>query len=476
MQKLFIMYKIYRKTNYFIIEGYYSKEMFFGHIKDVFVDKNNKNNAVYKMYNIRNWNSDISIPIEKIFKEDSTPYTIEEFDSFYRQNTGNFSHFTYPQNLSKIILVESLSDLPEAVSNTIILEDSSTYIIVGDLDLLGNRIDSTNSVVNFFGLSSETSSITSTGLFAGTPLFTSNTTLKLRDITIKNVDTCLYLDKDTVMALDWDAVNFQNIPNIGTIVDCDNFIFNKGVIFNSKNFLFTGTIDTIAITDSLLQGDGLPGNILYLTNTAVVTRRIRIDKSAVVDFGATIGINISNSATIPVESYILDTVNFSGGGTYLAGIAFNNNKASFQNCKGIENTREIAQYYVNNNITPTVISAVNTPVKILGATSASAITQKFIITNNRATYIGSLTRLFKITSTISLTSGNNNQIGVYIAKNGIELNESEMYVTANGSGRAENVTAQTIVQLGTNDYIEIFIENNTITNNIIVTDINVIID
>lgn len=468
------MYKIYRKNNYLIIERMNSKELFFGLIKEVFIDKNNQGKAIYKLYNIKEWDSNNSIVINQIFKEDSSPYTQLEFETFYTQNTGNFTADL--KEGSEIVLVKKLADLPEPVNNVINLENLYTYIIVGEIDLLGNRVNSANSVVNFFGLSSETSSVTSTGLGSGIPLFTTDSTFKFRDITIKDVDTCLYLNKNINMALDWDAVNFQNIPNIGIIEDCSNFIFNKGAIFNSKNLKFTGNIDTIAITDSLLQGDGEIGSIIEVTNTAVINRRIRIDKSAVIISGLTNALNISNLASIPTESYIIDTVNFSGGGVYLVGVLFDDNKANFQNCKGIDNTREIAQYYTNANLIPTVISNTNTPVKILGATSASIITQKFTITDNRATYAGSLTRLFKVTATISFTSGNNNQIGVYITKNGNELNESEVYVTANGAGRAENVTCQTIVQLSTNDYIELFIENNSIANNILVTNINVIID
>lgn len=469
------MYKIYRKNNYLIIESTSPKEVFYGLSKEVFVDKNNLDQPIYRFYNVKNWKDSISLPLEKIQKQDGSAYTQEEFETFYTQSTGNFN-LGSTSDPQKIVLVSSLSDLPSPISNKIYPTDGTTYLIIGDLDLEGNSIDSSNAVINLFGLSSETSSLTSTGLSVGVPLITSNTTVKLRDITIKDVDTCLSLNKSTVMALDWDAVNFSNIPNLGVIGNCDNFIFNKGSFFNSKNFKFNGTIGTIAISDSLLQGDGLVGNVVELTSTAIVTRRFRIDKSAVIISGSTVGINVSASATIPVESYILDTVNFSGGGTYIAGVTSSNNKANFQNCKGIQNSREIAQYYVNGNATATVIGATGTPVKIVATTNASSITQKFTITNNRATYTGSLTRLFKITTTLSLTSGNNNQIGVYIAKNGVELSESEMYVTANGSGRAENITSQTIVELATNNYIEVFVENNTATTNITVTDLNVIVD
>lgn len=67
-----------------------------------------------------------------------------------------------------------------------------------------------------------------------------------------------------------------------------------------------------------------------------------------------------------------------------------------------------------------------------------------------------------------------NSIGVYLAKNGTVIDESETYLTANSSGRLENGTIQSLTELVTGDYIEIFVENNTATTNITVEDLSVI--
>lgn len=74
-------------------------------------------------------------------------------------------------------------------------------------------------------------------------------------------------------------------------------------------------------------------------------------------------------------------------------------KALFSNCDGISNSSEISQYYMNNNATATVIAATGTPVKIAGTTTSATITSKFTNTDNRATYMGSQTKIFKITAT-----------------------------------------------------------------------------
>lgn len=390
----------------------------------------------------------------------------------YSYPNGYFS--TSEQN---IIYVSSLDDLPNASSGIINLEDEKTYYFTNAIDLNGDRLVG-GSNTTILGSSSENSSITSTGLGTGIALLTSIYSTPIRHITFKDVHTAINFNGVTNpddMALDWTGVNFLNVPNIGSITEASNFIYDKGAFLNSKGISFDGTIGTVGLGNCLFSGDGLAGDIILIESTCVIERRFRMIYSSVVAFGSTIGINVNSSSTIPVESYILDTVNFSGGSTYLAGVMVNDNKTAFVNCKGIQNSTEVSQYYMNNNATATVIASTSTPVKIAGTTTSASITQKFTNTNNRSTYNGSFVRVFYITATLSFDSGNNNQIGCYIAKNGTVLNESEVYGTTSGTGRAENVTIQTLVELSENDYIEVFVENATSSTNITVTDLNVIV-
>ena len=81
-----------------------------------------------------------------------------------------------------------------------------------------------------------------------------------------------------------------------------------------------------------------------------------------------------------------------------------------------------------------------------------------------------------ITAILSVTStSSNDQIGCYVAKNGTVIDSSEGYLTTNASNRAENITVQSVIELSTNDYIEIFVENATDSSDVTVTDMNVLI-
>ena len=67
-------------------------------------------------------------------------------------------------------------------------------------------------------------------------------------------------------------------------------------------------------------------------------------------------------------------------------------------------------------------------------------------------------------------------VGLYIAKNGTLLTESETYITTNAGGRAEAGVCQVILEMVATDYIEIFVENSTSTSDVTVTDLNVIVE
>jgi hypothetical protein len=376
-----------------------------------------------------------------------------------------------------MVNVSSKADLPPASGGVITLADDTVYTFLGDIDLTGDRIVcGTGNMIR--GTSSETSFLSSTGLSTN-PLIYANSTLPLRDITLKDADVGIDINSDdtgTNIALDWAGVNFSGCTTSAVFGNINNFIFSVGAVLAGGSFRFEGDVDTIGIQSSIFVGDGGAGeNLIELTSTANVTRRFRVIYSAFVAFGSTTAVSVDPAATISNEGYILDTCNFSGGGTYLSGVQSSDNKALFSNNVGIDNSADISQYYMNGNATATVITQ-GVPVKAAGTTSSSSITSKFTNTDNRATYEGALTRFFKVTATLSVTSGNNNQIGVYIAKNGGVIAESEVYGTTSGSGRAENIVVQTLVELTATDYIEIWVENDSSSQNITVTDMNVIIE
>jgi len=383
--------------------------------------------------------------------------------------------FTSKQDIfDSYVIVETLEQLPSPTGNIITLADNTAYLFVTNIDLIGNRfVCGENTVI--MGTSSENVRITSTGLLDY--LITSEYSIPIRNITFE-ADKVFDLQGDGVTtAIDWFAVNVQNSNEIGYIKDYSNVIISDSAFINSGNLVFDGTIGTIGINGSILSVANSLASGITISSTCTLARRFRVTYSAIIVGTGANGLVVDFSATIPSEGYILDTVNFSGAGTYLNGFDYTFNEALFVNNKGIQNTRVLSNITMNGNATPTVIGATDTPVKVLGTTVNNTITQKFNNSaSNKMVYTGAFTRLFKVTCVCSIESTNNNVIGIYIAKNGIVIDSSEVYGTANASSRAENITCQTLVELDFEDFIEIYVENSTNTNDVTVTSLNVIID
>lgn len=385
--------------------------------------------------------------------------------------TDNTIRQKHPENFT---FVDSFNNLPLSVNNVITLEPNHTYYIANDIDLQGRRLVAQQNTT-IIGSSSENCKIKSTGL-SGDAILSSAWSLPLRHVTLEaeqifNLDASL----NSGQALDWYGVNLSNTSNVGLIKNYSNFIASSIAFLSATGLVFDGSFGTIAFSECIFTGND-PGTVISIPATATVTRRFRVAYSSFVITGSGVGVDVSTSATVPVEGYIYDTCNFAGGGTYTAGVAYDDNKARWTENRGVNNSAAITGYYMQGNATATTIAATGTPVKVAGITTEYAISQRFTHSSNRATHDGAITRDFKITAICSLTSGNGHQVGVYVAKNGTTIDESETYLTTNASGRLENGAIHTIASLQQTDYIEIFVENNTATNDITVEDLNVIVE
>lgn len=376
--------------------------------------------------------------------------------------------------LPNLVFVKSKAQLPAAVGGVITLADNITYFILSDVDLLGDRLVAGQNTT-IIGGSSENCILRSTGLNAATPLLSSAWSLPIRNVAFTH-DLVLDLDANgnANQALDWFGVNFVGCASVGTIANYTNFIMADSALLDSANLTFDGSFGTVGFSQCLFSGLANQTSIV-LPATLTITRRFRIIYSAFVAFGGGTALNVSTSATIPVEGYILDTVNFSGGATYTAGVQFDDNKALFQNCRGISNSGEIGQMYMSANASATTIGGANVYVKVAGTTVAGGINQKFTHTTGRLTFTGAIARAFKITSVCSALASTGNKVSFRVAKNGTSLAESTTTATVSASNRFESLACQAIVSLATNDYIELFVANDNVTN-VTVEDLNIVVE
>lgn len=111
----------------------------------------------------------------------------------------------------------------------------------------------------------------------------------------------------------------------------------------------------------------------------------------------------------------------------------------------------------------TSITTVSTPVKASGTTTLNGNSRGFDMpVDNRLRYTGTAPVLCKVHAGMSITAaGNNKLMSIYIAKNGVvdETTEQSRFISV-GSDKGVLFVGG-LIPLSQNDYIEIWIENET---------------
>lgn len=380
---------------------------------------------------------------------------------------------------NKLYFVSRLADFPTPAGNVIDLPALTTWYIIGDIDLTGNRLNCLGNVT-ITGTSSETSSLTSTGLPGGEALLSSASTLPVRFITFgcPSGTSVFDLNSDGTNGIDMQSVNFGSntlsVGSIGTIQNYSNFVmFNCAVLNVENGWTFDGSIGTIAFNQTLFGATLNNGNAhITLSTTLIITRRFRAIYSSFIVTPGRIGIDVVAGVTIPNSNFILDTINFSSTGTFLQGIDETDNRSLFTSCVGIPNSAEQGEMTMQGNGTSTTITITGDYYKAAGTTTASTLNQKFTHTDNRLTYVGTVQLNFYIAFVVTVSSGNNKDVGLRLAKNGTTIVSTTNTVTTNGIGRAESVKIQSFQSMTTNDFIELFVTNTTDTTAVTIVDLN----
>lgn len=65
---------------------------------------------------------------------------------------------------------------------------------------------------------------------------------------------------------------------------------------------------------------------------------------------------------------------------------------------------------------------------------------------------------------------------IRIAKNGVTIAESEAQATTSGVTRNESFPCQAIIEMTTNDFVEMWVNNTSSALNILATELNVIVE
>jgi hypothetical protein len=127
---------------------------------------------------------------------------------------------------------------------------------------------------------------------------------------------------------------------------------------------------------------------------------------------------------------------------------------------------------MNSNATSTPTTTTNTYVKLAGTTSSTTLQKFSSPTSNRLTYTGKRDISARVFISVTGTApGNNVSYSIALAKGGVIIASPHASTGTMSIGQAFLMVLDTEVNLVTNDYLEVYIKNNTGTTAITITDL-----
>ncbi len=262
-----------------------------------------------------------------------------------------------------------------------------------------------------------------------------------------------FIQQGTVLAnsyLDY-VVNGTNYK-----ISYDNFVANLGV---------TGSIvqDGAVTGAPVLDVDGTVNRIRTIENGSGVLANVSAENGIklshnFVNDGTGTPLFLSTTADQPVFASLV-------AGNGIALTSTDNYVTIAQ-----EGIAEYANVHMHGNATETVIAATATPVKVAGTFIVGDEAGYTGDTTGRITHTGNTARHI-INAIISMTvaSGTNHTVSMYIALNGIVI-PSTKTTTTTSSGLYRSLATFANLELDEGDYVEIFVRNESTTDNLIVLD------
>jgi hypothetical protein len=251
-----------------------------------------------------------------------------------------------------------------------------------------------------------------------------------------------------------------------------------GFFYNGYNYKITyaNFISGLGVTGTIVQDGDVTGTpVLDVSGTVNNIRNLENGTGIACSVSAQNGITVAHNFTVNSTGspLMLNTTALSPTFVSLvAGTGITLTAAS--STITITNTPAVAQVrgqvYMQSNATATVIASTATPVLVAGTWTVDLSTNATCTTAGRITYTGTTTQVLTINAALSLdpAGGSNQNLQVYLYKNGSAIAGSRIESKVNTNEHAA-VPLVYQISMATNDFIEIYVQNSTATNNITVS-------
>ena len=369
---------------------------------------------------------------------------------------------------SNTVIVSSEADFPAAANGVITLVDGKNYFIASNIST-ANRFVGANNVI----MSNDTFGTTLTYTGTGDMFTATNGLFGVKEIGLRCPNGTLF-NTDAVtsgnLLLRWLLI--YEVKNLGSIKSTSIGIYDffiqlhtgqgftvgsaSNLRLNIQNITVVSTTSSSSIFANLGTATFASLNISRITFLASTSGQVFLS-------GAASGANI-NSGVVGVVS----SVTINGSMTALATITADDVGWDFANNNKIQDTRPDALLVLAAQ-TNTVIATVNTAVLVAGTFTVVSTAQMSGTAAGRATYLNARPAALPITAnlTIEPVSGTGKTLSAYLYKNGAKIAASKVTITTSATF-PENISVIWQDTLVTNDYYEIFVENNTDALDIVV--------
>ena len=316
--------------------------------------------------------------------------------------------------------VRTLADLPDPDAGVIIFEAGHSYIFCpqnGVFDFEGNRVTS-NGPVNIRGVGSGVTTLKSTGVETAHPgkaFFTFDHNVILEDFKYDHLNQTtpvfIYGTVTPNLAFFADTFNITNAPNIGTFKDCSAVAFVSGYFINSQEMAIDGSTLTVLIERCGFFPPAGTGRCVHFPATCVVNRRVSTSSSTFQLQAGVTGFSAADPDTsFPNnESLVIQDSLFTNG-IQLSANLINSAKVEIVHSHGVEASGCMLQYHMENNATPTPITATGEAVPVAGTFTLNRSKKFEQVGDNEYIYIGGESAYISMDATGSVTTGVNNEI------------------------------------------------------------------
>lgn len=375
---------------------------------------------------------------------------------------------------TKQLVINAMSEFPAPVAGVRTLAASTFYLIGTNLTTSDRFVLSQDTVVA--GLDSSTSSITFTG--GGTMFTATNTSNKITLLTLDCPSGTLHNITATTPGSVFQFVNctVDSCDVVGTLdgltaIQYSDVAFNDiktdGITFIGNISIFIGNTDVVTVNGA---------TAIFLDLGTAVFDAFSLDASfatlvagSIFLSGATGSANISanNSGTIT-------NIKTFGTGTPLSGITIDDIRWFFSGNDSISDTAPDALANFKGNATATTITATSSDgtnaVLVAGTWTCQRQSHFSCTTAGRITYTGERDLITPIDIIATLDPAADHTLAMYLALNGTPISSTGLGQFVKSTD-PETMSTMWQLNLKTNDFLEVFVENQTGTSDITVVDI-----